>query len=237
MNDSEILAILNDAVSRKRRYPTIDSLISDEALRDYVFKSHDLISALREYGKGLTEPPPYTFLIALLTDHYLLPLPSAGLMRSLEENLSIFEPSLNDNQRQSLVRQLLNPYNEKTKDNQFINTLSELGLARYYNDAGWQVRLAEPIPSTNKNVDRLLNMGRETRWLDVDNSVQEPSDVDGFGPMSPTDLEYRLIDKVARKYDDKFQTAINNGWSGIRGSPSTSRRTMKLQGLSHCMRW
>lgn len=183
----------NDAVQRKRKYPNLDALILDDDFRKHV--------AMYETG----DPEPLlTIGIALLRDDWEAP---AGLVRSLEENLSIFLPPLSVQQRRSLAANLLNGRV------QFLNTVSELGLARHYRDLSWQVRLAEPLP-TGKDVDLFMAQSGQERWLDVINAAPSEWEGAGFAPLVPNDFEMRLVEKVVDKFQTKFREAIDAGWTG-----------------------
>lgn len=188
--DSEAL------LQRKRKYRTLDAMISDENLLDNV----------RKFETG-TEEGALTLGRALLRDHHPPPFPSGKPIRSLEENLAIFAPSLTAEGQADLARNLLNG------SVQFLNTLAELGLARRYRDQGWTVRLAQLLPGGQKDVDMLLGCSAEERWLDVLNAAAHETAVDGFAPLLPPDLEFRLLDKVVDKFRKKFQQAIQQGWS------------------------
>lgn len=190
-------SIEDEAVSRKRKYPTIDALITDHDLRLHV-------------GRYETGAPDIllTFGTALLRDHHPAPLPAAGLVASLEDNLSVFIPVLSPEKRWDISANLLNGRI------QFLNTLSELGLARYYVELGWCVRLAEPLPTGQKDVDLLMSLGGDVRWLDVVNAAPNEWEGDGFVPPVPNDFETRLVDKVVQKFTSKFRAAIDAGWTG-----------------------
>ncbi|MCD4652501.1 hypothetical protein K8T06_01035 [bacterium] len=186
-----------DALLRKRKYPAIDSLIEDEKLIENVrrFETDDQDVLL-------------TLGTALLRDHHPSPLPAGRLIRSLEDNLSAFVPSLDEDEKKVLAAELLNGRI------QFLNTLSELGLARYYLDDTWNTSLAVRIPGVLKNVDIYLEKESESRWLDVINAEPKEWEYAGFAPMAPADLEMRLVDKIERKFASKFKEAVDNGWKG-----------------------
>ncbi len=135
-------SIEDEAVRRKRKYPTIDALITDDDLRLHI----------QRYETGASESL-LTFGTALLRDHRSAPLPAAGLLTSLEENLSMFIPDFLLEKRRDISANLLNGRV------QFLNTLSELGLARHYVNRGWCVQLAEPLPTGRKDVDLLMSLG------------------------------------------------------------------------------
>jgi hypothetical protein len=190
-------SIEDEAVSRKRKYPTINALITD----------HDLRLHVGRYETGASDVL-LTFGTALLRDHHPAPLPAAGLLASLENNLSVFIPGLCPEKQRDISANLLNGRI------QFLNTLSELGLARYYVKLGWCVRLAEPLPTGPKDVDLFMSLGADVRWLDVVNAAPNEWEGDGFVPPIPDDFEMRLVDKVVQKFTSKFQAAIDVGWTG-----------------------
>lgn len=204
-----------DALARKRKYAALDALIADSDLLDNVHK----------HETGVAEPL-LTLGTTLLRDHHSPPLPAAMLMRSLDENLSIFVPPLRVDQRKALAANLLNGHN------QFLNTLSELGLARYYKELGWQVSLAEQLPPGTKDVDLYIKLGGDFRWLDVLNSAPNEWEGDGFAPMLPADFELRLIDKVVQKFEAKFREAIDGGWNG---SPWVALDFTKHDGIARTL--
>lgn len=187
-----------EALIRKRKYPTLNALITDYALRENVRKS-----------KIDNVEPPFTLGLAILHDEHPDGWPGQGLVQSLEENLSIFVHTLNDNKKKKdIADHLLN------KDIQFLNTLSELGLARHYNQNGYQVRLAEVLAPSEKDADIYICKGDEHRWIEVLNAAHEELEIDGFSPMFNAEFGRRLIDYVVLKYNEKFQTAIDKGWNG-----------------------
>jgi hypothetical protein len=190
-------SVEDEAVSRKRKYPTVNALITDG----------DLCHHVGRYETGAPEVL-LTLGTALLRDHDPAPLPAAGLLASLEDNLSVFVPGLSAEKQRDISANLLNGRI------QFLNTLSELGLARYYVKLGWCVRLAEPLPAGQKDVDLFMSRSGDVRWLDVVNAAPNEWEGDGFVPPLPNDFETRLVNKVAQKFTSKFQTAINAGWTG-----------------------
>lgn len=196
-DEVQMSSIEDEAVRRKRKYPTINALITD----------HDLRLHVRRYETG-TPDLLLTFGTALLRDHHPAPLPAVGLLTSLEENLSMFIPGLSLEKRRDISANLLNGRI------QFLNTLSELGLARHYAKLGWCVRLAEPLPTGRKDVDLRMSLGVGVRWLDVVNAAPNEWEGDGFVPPIPKDFETRLVDKVVQKFTSKFRATIDAGWTG-----------------------
>jgi len=186
----------SNALQRKRKYSTLNILLSDEALLKHITK----------YETGDVEPL-LTVGTALLRDDWPPRFTPAGLLHALEENLSLFVPHLNEKQRSCLAANLLNGRV------QFLNTVSELGLARHYLERAWEVRLAEPLPC-GKDVDLYMISGGETRWLDVINAAPNEWEGDGFSPLLPVDFEMHLVDKVTDKFQSKFCKAIYAGWVG-----------------------
>jgi hypothetical protein len=187
-------SVEDEAVSRKRKYPTVNALITDG----------DLCHHVGRYETGAPEVL-LTLGTALLRDHDPAPLPAAGLLASLEDNLSVFVPGLSAEKQRDISANLLNGRI------QFLNTLSELGLARYYVKLGWCVRLAEPLPAGQKDVDLFMSRSGDVRWLDVVNAAPNEWEGDGFVPPLPNDFETRLVNKVAQKFTSKFPNS-NQRW-------------------------
>jgi hypothetical protein len=100
-------------------------------------------------------------------------------------------------------------------DAQFLNTLSELALARWYGDNGWSVSFFVPLPD-GKNVDIRVEKDAEERYIEVLNSQIDEADIQGFFSMAEAgkDIDFRLRDKITRKYGDKFEKTVNDGWRG-----------------------
>jgi hypothetical protein len=48
--------------------------------------------------------------------------------------------------------------------------------------------------------------------MDVVNAAPNEWEGDGFVPILPEDIEFRLIDKVVSKFEGKFREALNAGW-------------------------
>lgn len=194
----DILKADRDALLlNKQKYPVLDELIKDETFLDKVGEEQTgdtrthltLVTALR----FVNDPPP---------------LPSAGVIRSLEENLSIFVPSMSKKQKSTLAANLLNG------SCQFLNTLSELALARHYHDRGWKTKLAYQLSPDKKDVDLFVEKDGQSHAIEVLNAAPSECEVNGFAPVLPSDFQFRLMDKIVQKYDKKFSHAIKKGWNG-----------------------
>ncbi len=182
-----------DAIRMKRNFPNINELIKDNTLDKH----------LRKFGGREVIPKnKLTLGTALLS--------SSCVAKALEEQLSCMLPFINS--KGKLSKNLCND------SDQFLNTMSELGLAVRLKQDGWSVKICE-IFYKEKDVDVLVSKDNAKRFIEVTNLTPEPSSsyksVDGFMPMpGSTPLDPKLVNKVVTKYRSKFKDAIDDGWSG-----------------------
>lgn len=184
---------IEDLQKIKRGFPCVDGLISDDLLSEHI----------KKYSPSMNDE---LFTLGLALQSYKVGF--IDIISPLENNLSLFMPNMNDQQKRSLQNSLLNGAV------QFLNTLSELGIARYYKNNGWSVQMFCPLVPTGKDADMFLQRDGETRALDVINAAPQESEVDGSAPLEPPGTKFRLVDKIKLKYSKKFQEAINEGWKG-----------------------
>jgi hypothetical protein len=184
------------AIEVKRRYAVINRLVSDSQLEKH----------LEKWGAGLEYT--MTFGRALLSEAVapgFLPVAAA-----LEEQLQALETCVAGNRTGTLVKNLLN-------GPQFLNTLSELALARRLQLDGWQVELASPFHDGKKDADVRVSRDGAERYVELVNLAPEPmtESIEGFLPLPGSEpLDPKLLDKVVEKYETKFKPALDAGWKG-----------------------
>ena len=122
-----------EAQNRKRRYPSLNAVISDADLEKHVEKY------------GLEKDKLLTLGSALLYDRF--EGIGSQILRALNANLAHFFPILNDKKIKQISANLLNGRD------QFLNTLSELGLARSLSMRGRTITLVESFHNGKKDVD------------------------------------------------------------------------------------
>ena len=185
--------LFTKAIAHKRAFQHLNCLLEDKQLQEHFAKYPDQWQSTR-----LT-------LTSVLVHN-------SPLLTHLEENLKLFTYKLSPRQKRDLSVNLLNG------SNQFLHTLSELGLARAFYESGWQVELAVQFwDKSKKDVDLRVKKDITEALIEVINLQANELHIrrDGFfGLSAPNVLHYNLIDKVVEKYKSKFQEAIQNGWSG-----------------------
>jgi hypothetical protein len=129
------------------------------------------------------------------------------ILRSLEANLAHFRPKLGGKKRKHLANNLLNGRD------QFLNTLSELGLARKLSMEGRTIDLAQPFHDGSRDVDVADSTEGSERFIEVVNLAPVEVNVNGFGP-AVSDEAKRLVTTVTKKYQSKFGKAIAEDWDG-----------------------
>jgi hypothetical protein len=185
-----------DAIQTKRRFPHLDSLVSDEALR----------RAARPIRPDAWD----------LCDAFANPLPlAAAMLAALDDNLRALSAVGAIRARNALRDRLLN-------GEQLLNTLSELALARHLLQTGWQVALDYKFFAT-RDVDIWCKLHDIERLVEVVNMAipaaqrAEPlEDTPGSCARSTSfpDENDPLVDKVVAKFNDKFGPALSQGWTG-----------------------
>ena len=189
---------LESVIESKRRYPTLDGLVSDSQLNEHLWRD----------GVELDDGKPLTLVRALYSAHRVpdfLPVAAA-----LESQLSALAPLVARGRRGRFTKQLLN-------GPQFLNALSELALAMRLQIEGWGVELASPFHDNAKDVDIRANRGPAIRFVEVANLAPESAAelVEGFMEKpGGQPLDRRLVGKVVSKYKAKFEKAIEEGWVG-----------------------
>ncbi|MEX2490489.1 MAG: hypothetical protein WD425_01880 [Nitrospirales bacterium] len=192
------------AVLNKRLYLTLDQFLSDSRLK----------RAIRADPAAWENDGPLT-LAGCLASKLQEPCPPVQICRALDENLRVLHAAEAIRRPVKLMDKLLN------NANQFLNTLSELALASTLKSKGWHVHLEEPFFG-DKDVDVLAMRGVTKKYIEVTNlSIEKnpPIKKEGrgvvhsgqIGPSADKDL---IVQKIAAKYQEKFEEAIQNGWTG-----------------------
>lgn len=184
---------IRKALDRKRLYARIHAIVSDTALTRAV--------------NGVSGDDQCLTLPGCLLSDARKPFPPILVLESLEDNLSVLRPTITKPRR--LANQLLNGC-------QFLNTLSELALARTLLDMGWSISLDEKFFG-KKDADIVARRDTEKNFIDVTNisPMSLPVGVtvcrDIFQEMSDRS---RIVHKLVEKFQEKFEVAINSGWGG-----------------------
>lgn len=153
---------------------------------------------------------PATLGVVLAFDGSDSDLPISRAAACLDENLSRLASAVVGPVKKSLGHHLLNGRD------QFLNTASELGLARALFDRGYSVKLEHPLPGGTKDVDVFVSSDEEhegARGIEVLNSSIRRMGCDGFQHFEAEDLEKRLVDRVVQKFENKFLAALDEGLS------------------------
>lgn len=181
-----------DPLVAKRRYHTLDRIVSDS----------DLTLHLERYGSDKE---------TLLTLGACLIFDLGGLgtkiLNALESNLAHFNPHLDRKKRKHVSDNLLNGRD------QFLNTLSELGLARRLSDQGRVIHLAHPFHDGNRDVDIADCTPGSEKLIEVVNLAAQEADIHGFAPSFSEETS-RLVNTISKKYRKKFGKALDEGWNG-----------------------
>ncbi|WP_445370703.1 hypothetical protein ACH518_15245 [Methylomonas sp. HW2-6] len=155
---------LEQLIKRKLEYPGLNRLVSNELLQ----KSLDNDISMLDDGQ-LT-------LLNCLASNNPDPFPPIPILRALDNNLqelqkvdAIWRPG-------ELAQKLLN------KHLQFLNTLSELALARELSEQGWGVKLEEKFFG-KKDVDIFAERDGEENFIEVINLAPKERDEDKYSGM------------------------------------------------------
>ena len=181
-----------NAVLRKQKYPFLDAVVSDGALR-------------RSFRK-LPKTEMVT-LQSLLTEDYPAPPSPSAQLKALDLMLQNLLKNGAVVRRHDLASKLLSA-------GDFLNTLSELGLATYFFENGWTVRLEEPIPTGSKNSDIYVRKSGTGHYVEVINLAHKrlPQKEVLFGSVTSPQKDEKLVEKIIDKYRGKFEVALKNGW-------------------------
>jgi len=185
--------LVAEALAAKKRYVTLDLVIPDGDLKTHV----------ERYGP---EGERLLTLEAVLLFDGFGGLASQ-ILRSLEANLAHFHPRLDEKKSKHLADNLLNGRD------QFLNTLSELGLARRLSMQGMTIDLAQPFHDGSRDVDVADSTKGSERFIEVVNLAPVKTTVNGFAPDISEEVK-RLVTTVTGKYQSKFGKAIAEGWDG-----------------------
>ncbi len=187
--------VLNLALERKRDYPAIHALIADSALRRTLNRHPESAEQLTLPGCLVSDAPK--------------PFPPVLILESLDSNLGVLKkPSIMARPRQ-VADKLLNA-------GQFLNTLSELALARTLLDAKWSISLEERF-YRGKDADIVARRNPESNFIDVINlaPMRLPScGVCSRDVVQPLTDRNRIAQKLIEKFQDKFELPIQRGWIG-----------------------
>ena len=186
---------LQRAVARKRQHPALDQLIGDDRL----------MRALRDDPAAWEKDGPLTLPGCLASE---LPefCPPVPIIRALNENLRELCAAGAIRRRGQLARKLLN-------GEQFLNTQSELALARTLSSAGWYVQLEETF-FDGRDADILATRGAEKRFIEVTNlALKELGGGVHGGQIGQLGHKDRVVQKIANKYREKFEVPLENGWA------------------------
>ncbi len=188
MTESEMIDL---AISRKRNFPTLHSICSDGNLRKSINTKHEsdlrtLQSCLVNYDSEISQP----------------------WLKSLEDNLKVLKDC-------GAIKKPGQASSKLLSVGDFQNTLAELGLARTFLDKGWKVELEKPFGTKGKDADIFIENDREHCYVEVINvAPKKPEEDILYGSVSPLSPMDKLVEKITEKYRGKFESDLNNGWSG-----------------------
>lgn len=182
------------AIKRKREYPAVHELVKDRLLR----------SAIKRDPSSLVENGRLTLSGCLVSD-CPEPFPHSRVLRALDENLRELLTAGAIRQQKQLAEKLAN-------GPQFLNTLSELALARTLITQGMPVELEKKFFS-DIDADILATIGEEKHYFEVTNLALNPV-AEGVHPgmvaeVGENDL---VVKKIVAKYEAKFKKPFESGW-------------------------
>lgn len=197
-NAVNMKAALERAISRKREYHSVDRLVDDNRLERAI--SNDI--------SVLADDAPLT-LPSCLASEVPEPFPPIPTLRALDENLRELLAVDAIRQPVQLAKKLLN------KHSQFLNTLSELALARELVKQGWCVKLEEKFFDSKKDVDIFSVRQGEKNFIEVTNLAPEelPANMRS-GIVSEICDRDKVVGKIVAKYQKKFMEPLKRGWCG-----------------------
>lgn len=187
-----------DAIDWKRRFPSIDAIVSDAALRQ----------AVRNDTYANDVNAPLTFLSCLLIGDIPESFPAAQTLKALNANLEVLNVPGMIRQPRRLCDKLLNPP-------QFLNTFAEIALARALLSRGFSVRLEEKF-FEQRDADLLVELKGETAYVEVTNLASRPIEsgrVFAGDVANVTDRDV-IFRKISTKFREKFEEPQSQGWSG-----------------------
>lgn len=206
------------AISRKREYDAINRFVTDRMIKRTIIRTKTIDDQL-------------TLLNCLTSDapEYFAPL---NTLHALDENLKELDKTGAIKQPKKLGMKLLN------RSEQFLNTLSELTLARALIKRGYSVFLEEKF-FDDKDADIFASYQGEDSYIEAAGlafdtsapvsvaSEDEDSYIEGAGLALPPlyarscsrlvpeiGSEDLVVAKIVGKYQNKFEIAYKNGWQG-----------------------
>ncbi len=184
------------ATEAKRRFPRLDALVPDAALRRG-------LSADPSAGDGAG---PLTLARCLVHCHYPDPFPPQPTLAAIEKNLDALWDKID--KPGQLRQKLLNP-------DQFLNTISELALARSLRDNGYEVTLEYKF-AQGRDADILAVKHGRQYHVDVTNLAARPLPMHGVvsGTVSEVGEMDLVVKKIAAKFREKFEGPLDRGWPG-----------------------
>jgi hypothetical protein len=183
-------------IEMKRNFYWLDKLLPDSSL----------IRALERDPKAEDPAGPITLAGCLNHCDYPVPFPPHPALLALDSNLAVLWNRIDKPSR--LRNKLLNP-------EQFLNTISELALARTLHDDGYEITL-EFAFAERRDADVLATKSGRDYHIEVTNLASRPiiSGTTIAGSVREV-AEYDLIvEKIITKFRDKFEGPLDRGWHG-----------------------
>jgi len=192
---SKMETVKERIISRKHEYDAINRIVTDSMVERAINRT----PSITEIDGQLT------LLNCLASDvpEYFAPL---NTLHALNANLRKIHDAGAIRQPGQLARKLLNGME------QFLNTLSELALARTLIEQGYSVQLEEKF-FDNKDADIFAVYQGENSYIEATGLAPTPLCAGiSSRQVSETGSEDLVVAKVVRKYQSKFEVAYNNGW-------------------------
>jgi hypothetical protein len=180
----------------KRKYRWLDDLLPDTALA-------------RAIGADPTAADPngpLTLVGCLVNHHYQESFPPRPTLMALNGNLGALRDKIK--KPGQLRKKLMNP-------SQFLNTISELALARTLLDNGYEITVEYEF-AEKRDVDIFASKSGDDYHIDVTNLAARAirSDTVLFESVSKESKYDLVIKKIATKFREKFEGPLERGWIG-----------------------
>lgn len=184
------------AIEAKGTFRWLDRLVPDAALA----------RVLERDPEANELAGPLTFAGCLLHHHYRDPFSPHRTLVALDSNLGALWDKID--KPGQLRNKLLNP-------GQFLNTISELALARTLRDCNYEVTLEYEF-AESRDADVLASKNGHDYHIDVTNLAGRPlaSGRTIWGSMSEVTERDIVIKKIATKFRKKFEGPLSRGWCG-----------------------
>lgn len=182
------------ALAAKRQYHWLNELILDTSIS----------RALRNYSEASDQS--LTLVGCLLGIDVPEPFPPRPTLAALNSNLERLQSAIT--KPGQLRKKLINP-------DQFLNTISELALARTLLDDGYDLTIEYEF-AERRDVDIFAHkLGREL-YIDATNlcsrSMRSTEIV--AGAVSEVFDDDRIVEKIVTKFREKFEGPLQRGWVG-----------------------